>query len=35
MGRIKDILIDREKNSELYEELKSIKCDKKSKKSDD
>lgn len=35
MGRIKDVIIDREINPKAYEELKSIKCDKKSKESDD
>lgn len=35
MGRIKDVIIDRETNPKAYEELKSIKCDKKSKESDD
>ena len=35
MGRIKDVIIDREINPKAYEELMSIECDKKSKKTDD
>lgn len=35
MGRIKDVIIDREINPKTYKELKSIECDKKSKKTDD
>lgn len=35
MGRIKDVIIDREINLKAYEELRSIECDKKSNESDD
>ena len=35
MGRIKDIILERETNPKAYEELKSIKCDKNSKENDD